>query len=72
MLRMFENRALRRMCGFKRDEATGGGEEYIRGNLMICTAHLMICTAHLMICIARLMICTAHLMICTAHQISFG
>jgi len=30
MLRMFENRALRRMCGPKRDEVTGGGEEYMR------------------------------------------
>jgi hypothetical protein len=37
MLRMFENGALRRMCGPKRDEVTGGGEVYIRGSLMICT-----------------------------------
>jgi len=38
-LRMFENRVLRRMCETKREAVTGGGEDYIRGSLMICTPH---------------------------------
>jgi hypothetical protein len=38
-LRVFQNRALRRIFGSKRDEVTGGGENYIMRSLMICTAH---------------------------------
>jgi len=37
-LRVCENRVLRRIYGSKRDEATGGGENY-RRSLMMCTAH---------------------------------
>jgi hypothetical protein len=36
-LRMLENRALRRICGPKRDEVTGNGENYIMRSLMVCT-----------------------------------
>ena len=39
MLRVFENRVLRRISGPKRDEVTGSGENYIMRSLMICTAH---------------------------------
>jgi len=38
-LRVFENRVLRRIFGPKRDEVTGGGENYIFRSLMVCTAH---------------------------------
>jgi len=38
-LRVFENRALRRTFGPKRDEVTGNGEIYIMRSFMICTAH---------------------------------
>jgi len=38
-LRMFENRVLRRIFLPKRDEVTGDRENYIMGNLMICTPH---------------------------------
>jgi len=38
-LKVFENRALRRIYGPKRDEVTGIGENYIMKSLMICTAH---------------------------------
>ena len=38
-LTMFENRVLRKIFGPKRDEVTGGGENYIRECFMICTAH---------------------------------
>jgi hypothetical protein len=38
-LRVFENRVLRRILGPKRDEVTGGGENYIMRSLMICTPH---------------------------------
>jgi hypothetical protein len=38
-LRVFENMVLRRIFGPKRDEVTGGGEDYIRKNLMICIHH---------------------------------
>jgi hypothetical protein len=38
-LRLFVNRVLRRIFGPKRDEVTGGGENYIIRSLMICTRH---------------------------------
>ena len=38
-LSVFENRVLRRIFGPKRDEVTGGEENYIIRSLMICTAH---------------------------------
>jgi hypothetical protein len=38
-LGVFENRALRRIFGPKRDEVTGSGKNYILNSLMICTAH---------------------------------
>ena len=38
-LKMFENRVLRRMCGPKRDEVTGGGEDYIKGKFNYRTPH---------------------------------
>jgi hypothetical protein len=36
-MRVFENRVLRRIFGPKRDDVTGGGEDYIARNLMIYT-----------------------------------
>ena len=36
-LKVFENRVLRRIFGPKRDEVTGGGENYIMRSLLICT-----------------------------------
>jgi hypothetical protein len=39
ILRVFENRVLRRIFGPKSDEVTGSGENYIMRSLMICTAH---------------------------------
>jgi hypothetical protein len=41
MLRVFENRVLRRIFGPKRKEGSGGN--YIIRNLMICTAHPILC-----------------------------
>jgi hypothetical protein len=38
-LRAFENRELRKIFGPKRDEVTGGGENYIMRSLMIFTLH---------------------------------
>ena len=38
-LRVFENRALRRIFGPKGDEGTGEWKNYIMKSLMICTAH---------------------------------
>jgi len=38
-LRVFESRVLKRIFGPKRDEVTGGEENYIMRSLMICTAH---------------------------------
>jgi len=38
-LRVFENRVLRRIFGPKRDEVTGGGENYIMRSVMFCTLH---------------------------------
>ena len=38
-LRVFENKALRRIFGPKRDEVKESGENYITRSLMICTAH---------------------------------
>ena len=40
---MFENRVLRRVFGPKRDEVTGGGENYIMGSLVICTPYRILC-----------------------------
>ena len=42
-LRVFENRALRRVFGPKRDEATGNGENYIMRSLVICTPYPILC-----------------------------
>jgi hypothetical protein len=41
-LRVFENRALRRIFGPKRDEVTGSGENFIMRSLMICTPHPLV------------------------------
>ena len=38
-MRWFENRVLRRICGPKRDEVKGSGENYIIRSLMICTPY---------------------------------
>jgi hypothetical protein len=38
-----ENRVLRGIFGAKRDEVTGGRENYIMRSLMICTAHSILC-----------------------------
>jgi len=38
-LRLFENRALGRIFGPKRDKVTGSGENYIMRSLIICTAY---------------------------------
>jgi hypothetical protein len=38
-LRVFENRVWRRIFWPRRDEVTGGGENYIMRSLMISTAH---------------------------------
>jgi len=38
-LKVFENRALKRIFGTERDEITGGGENYIMRSLMFCTVH---------------------------------
>ena len=42
MLRVLEDRLLRRIFGVKKDEVTGNGENYIMRSLMICTAHPML------------------------------
>ena len=42
-LRVFENRALRRVFGPKRDEVTGNGENYIRRSLGIFTPYPILC-----------------------------
>jgi len=39
MLRVDENRVLRRIFGPKRDKVQGSGENYITRSLMICTSH---------------------------------
>jgi hypothetical protein len=41
-LRVFENRALRRIIGPKREEVTRGGENYVIRGLMVCTPHQII------------------------------
>jgi hypothetical protein len=41
-LREFENRVLRKIFGPKRDDVTGGGENYIMNSLMICTVHQLL------------------------------
>ena len=42
-LRVFENRVLRRICGPKREEVTGNGENYIMRNLGIFTPYPILC-----------------------------
>jgi hypothetical protein len=37
-IRVFENRVLRGIFGFERDEVKRSGENYIMRSLMICTA----------------------------------
>jgi hypothetical protein len=39
MLRLFENRLLRRIFGLKKVGAKGSGENYIIRSFMICTTH---------------------------------
>jgi hypothetical protein len=41
-LRVFENRALWRILGPKRDEVKWSGENYIIRSLMICTSYLIL------------------------------
>jgi hypothetical protein len=41
-LSVFENRVLRRIFGPKRDKVTGGGENFIIRNFVICT-HPIFC-----------------------------
>jgi hypothetical protein len=41
-LRVFENRALRKTVGLKRDEVTGTGEDCVMRCFLICTTHLTI------------------------------
>jgi hypothetical protein len=41
-LPVFENRVLRRIFGLRREEVTGGGENYVLRSLMICTPHLIL------------------------------
>jgi hypothetical protein len=43
MLRVFENRVLRRVFGPKKDEGTGNGENYIMRNLVICIPYPILC-----------------------------
>jgi hypothetical protein len=38
-VRVFENKVLRRIFGPKRDEVTGGGEDYITRSFILCTPH---------------------------------
>jgi hypothetical protein len=38
-LRVFEDRVLRKICGPKRDEVTGSGEDYIMRSFMSCTSY---------------------------------
>jgi hypothetical protein len=40
---MFENGVLRRIFGPESEKVTGGGENYIMRNLMICTPHPVLC-----------------------------
>jgi len=39
MLRVNENRVLRKIFGPKRDNVQGSGENYIMRSFMICTSH---------------------------------
>jgi hypothetical protein len=39
MLRLFENRLLRKIFGLKRVGAKGSGKNYIMISLIICTSH---------------------------------
>jgi hypothetical protein len=41
-LRVFENRVLKRIFGYKRDEVTVNGGNYRMRSLMISTAHLIL------------------------------
>ena len=43
MLRVFENRVLRRVFGPKRDEVTGEWRKLHSGSLMICIPHPIFC-----------------------------
>jgi hypothetical protein len=43
MLKVFENRVLKRIFGPNRDEVRGIGENYIMSSLMICTPHPLLC-----------------------------
>ena len=38
-IRMFDNKGLRGVFGFKRDETKGSGENYIKRSLRFCTPH---------------------------------
>jgi hypothetical protein len=42
-LRVFENRALRKIFGPKRDEVTGEWRNFIMRSFMICTPHPILC-----------------------------
>jgi len=43
MLRVFENRLLRRVFRPKRDDVTGNGENYIMKSLVMCTPCRILC-----------------------------
>jgi len=43
MLRVFENRVLRRIFGPKRDKVTGNGENYIMKSLVVRTPYRILC-----------------------------
>jgi len=43
MVRLFENRVLRRVFGPKMDEVTGNGQNYIMRSLAICTPYPTLC-----------------------------
>jgi len=43
MLRVFDNRVLRRVFDPKRDEVTRNGENYIMRSLVICTPYAILC-----------------------------
>jgi len=40
---MVENRVLRRIFGFKKDEVKGSGENNIIRIIMVCTVHPILC-----------------------------
>ena len=43
LLRVFENRVLRRVFGPKRDKVTGNGENYLMRGLVICNPYPIFC-----------------------------